>query len=427
LIGKGSSSLTEISTGMAIIGIIILGAGYFATREPGSRFGKTKLAVEVLDDGTTLARHLNRHVSSGGFRYFSATVTQDGPGWGRFLIPLSGLCRDLSGAGCEDTSGLLYVHREAAIAPAVQAACYLSDVAATGLDPDRYGESALVLDLAAPGSLGAEFDPTDSTIEVNKIENQSRPEGPILIHSGTVLALSEGKDAYLFVGRGEPIRPATAVWGEESRSVQVDGVTLPDNCTRALTLGSEGSRAKVLVLPARPFREALTSGNREASTRLPLLPILPASLTTAQIRVLGFRVDPLLARSDVAIRKCVVDSGALLDQVVCDFSGPDLLPVRGVSRMRLEVVLKNSAQNGPGRRFEPLTPGMKPSPYCNPPSCDASYYEMGKLRVLSQENETEDQLNFDQFSLLKMSRLHKMVLRLRPADSNGDESFEIRF
>ena len=95
--------------------------------------------------------------------------------------------------------------------------------------------------------------------------------------------------------------------------------------------------------------------------------------------------------------------------------------------MRLEVVLKNSAQTGPGRRFEPLVPGMKSSPYCNPPSCDTSYWEIGKLRVLSQENETEDQLNMDQFSLLKMNRLHKIVLRLRPADSNGDESFEIRF
>ncbi len=412
---------------MAIIGIIILAAGYFATREPGARFGKTKLAVEVLEDGTTLARHLNRHVPSSGFRYFSATTTQDGSGWGRFLVPLSGLCRDLSSADCEDTSGLLYVHREAASAPSVQAACYLSDVAAMGLDPQKYGESALVLDLAAPGSLGAEFDPTGSSIEVKKGASQSRPDGPILIHSGTLLAISEGKDSYLFVGRGEPVRPDSAVWGEESRSVQVDGVTLPENCTRALTLGADGARAKLLILPARPFREALTSGKREASTRLPLLPILPAPLTTAQIRILGFRVDPLVARSDVAIRKCVVDSGTVLDQVVCDLSGPDLLPVRGVSRMRLEVVLKNSAQTGPGRRFEPLVPGMKSSPYCNPPSCDTSYWEIGKLRVLSQENETEDQLNMDQFSLLKMNRLHKIVLRLRPADSNGDESFEIRF
>ncbi len=412
---------------MAIIGIIILGAGYFATREPGSRFGKTKLAVEVLDDGTTLARHLNRHVSAGGFRYFSATTTQDGTGWGRFLIPLSGLCRDLSTPGCEDTSGLLYIHRDLTTSPSVQAACYLSDVATTGLDPQRYGESALVLDLAAPGSLGAEFDPTESAIEVRAVENRSRPAGPILIHAGSLLALSEGKDSYLFVGRGEPLRPVTATWGEESRSVQVDGATLPESCSRALTIGPEGSRAKILLLPARPFREAITSGKREVSTPLPSLSILPASLSTAQIRILGFRVDALLARSDVAIRKCVVDSGPLLDQVVCDLSGPDLLPVRGISRMRLEVVLKNFAQNGPGQRFEPLAPGMKTSPYCNPPSCEASYYEMGKLRVLSQENETEEQLNLDQFSLLKMNRLHKIMLRLRPADANGDESFEIRF
>ena len=413
--------------GMGIIGIIILGAGYFATREPGERFGKTKLAVEVLDDGTTLARHLNRHVSSGGFRYFSATTTQDGSGWGRFLIPLSSMCRDLSSAGCEDTSGLLYVHREASSSPSVQAACYLSDVAASGLDPQKYGESALVLDLAAPGSLGAEFDSTDSSIEVEKVANQNRPVGPILIHSGTLLVLSEGKDSYLFVGRGEPVRPGLAVWGEESRSVQVDGVTLPENCTRALTLGADGARAKLLILPARPFRDALTSGKREASTGLPLPSILPAPLTTAQIRVLGFRVDPLVARSDVAIRKCVVDSGSVLDQVVCDLSGPDLLPVRGVSRMRLEVVLKNSTQTGPGRRFEPLAPGMKPSVYCNPPSCDTSYGETGTLRVLTQDNETEDQLNMDQFSLIKMNRLHKILLRLRPADSNSDETFEIHF
>ncbi len=416
-----------ISMGVLALGMVIILAGYFSTRE-SSRGFTAKGSTEVQRDGFYLARHLGWHMPASGQQFMAYSGLNDAHPVGRFLVPLPGVCRDLSRAGCEDSTALAYIHWDAKTMPSLTAACLIPDTEALGLSSARYGKTALVLDLASPAYGIATFDKGERLASVEKTQTQRYADGPVRLLAGALLALEGDGVAHLWVVGERPQPPLSSEWGEGSTSLKIDGRLLPQDCVDRLRPGAGGARAEVVLLSARPWVPSNLNGGSPSTAPVvvPDAASYPLRLSVVQPRVLGFKPDPLVGRSSVAIRKCRVNV-RLDDELDCNLPDPDLLPVRGVDRLRLELVLGAGEGQEGTRRFEPLVAPMSRLSLCESPECETLDVQVGAITNVTRASESLQNLEFDRFSLLKMQLLRKLRLRMHPSKILYEETFEINF
>lgn len=450
-LGTTGMTLVEVMVAVGISSIVVMGAYQIFIRVMGHS-SQTQKRTSIRGDFSAFVGFLKKRMVSSNMRFFAFSgysgpeegqpISVGDNALGRFLIPVPGVCADLSTPTCgttttnccQDDIALMYIDYQYASTPSVAGICALD-------------ASTIIVDMYNP-LYGT---PTMTSGNVSVAGDTGFPGGTVSFKAGSQLAMAYIPVATLWTVSKDP-SPYSINYTTTNGVITYDDVTFNGNpdCTSNIQFDSSTSLPKLDKLYAvkvSPLVISQWTGKTTPSALKDTTTLgsghFPTRLFNFNINTIGKTVDAQ-GKGRLAIRRCQY-TGSGTYGFTCNSN--DLIWVGSIDHVRMDeyFTMKLDVSNTNVSRYEliggPMAtalPAVNGAIQCNPfdTNADCAQLQMpalGSLKVALPLNgnnlplESFETLSNTQFSLLKQQALSRIQFRVRftqPVAAGSQETWQ---